>query len=510
MKVFVTLLGILVGTALSSWGVIVISSEPNYQDYPVASFGPDTFLVVWDDWRNTQGQLIEDDVYAARVTLQGEVLEPHGIPIAVKKDVVELFGPQVWDGNNWFVNWGSEVSGGSNFRLRGARVSRDGLVLDPGGKLLLNDIGPQLNQDAAFDGQNFLLVWEAGYGRGIMGARITRDLNTLDPDGLLLWPGPCAAPRVAFDGQNYCVAWAYCADPNNQRVYAGRVRPDGVVLDTIPFDVFPNQAPWGTEGRYLAFGGGLYFVAVAKDTFAPGSGRWPNRIIGARITPQGVLLDSTAIMVSSLQPSGMNVFRGGANGPVRVAYNGQFFQAVWYCSSQGMDRVVEGARVEPSGRVRDTAQVRVVWEITGVQQHPGIAYGRDGNFLLVWCNQVPYVADLYGCFVDTSGRQVVGVEGLAPSGVSPRCELYQNVPNPFASGTGISYALSHEAETVLRVYNLAGQVVRTLFNGKVSAGCRKMAWDGRDEAGRLVPSGVYFYRLIAGGYSNTKKMVLIR
>jgi hypothetical protein len=107
-------------------------------------------------------------------------------------------------------------------------------------------------------------------------------------------------------------------------------------------------------------------------------------------------------------------------------------------------------------------------------------------------------------------RQFVGVEVLTPSGVPLHFKLSQNVPNPWASGTGISYTLPREAQVALRVYNPTGQLVRSLIHGKESAGFKQVAWDGRDEAGRRVPSGVYFYRLQAGAFSDTKKMVVIR
>jgi hypothetical protein len=139
--------------------------------------------------------------------------------------------------------------------------------------------------------------------------------------------------------------------------------------------------------------------------------------------------------------------------------------------------------------------------------------------------------DIFGLAVDDSGnvyvtgisdgnvapvmctikyRQFVGVEGLTPSGVPLQFKLSQNAPNPWASGTRISYTLSHEAQVALRVYNPAGQLVRTLVDGGESAGFKQVAWDGRDDGGRRVPSGVYFYRLQAGAFSDTKKMVLIR
>ncbi|MCL4538602.1 MAG: T9SS type A sorting domain-containing protein, partial [Bacteroidetes bacterium] len=83
--------------------------------------------------------------------------------------------------------------------------------------------------------------------------------------------------------------------------------------------------------------------------------------------------------------------------------------------------------------------------------------------------------------------------------------LKQNYPNPFNPATTIEYEVSSKQYVALKVYNVLGQKVALLVNGEQSPGYYKVNFD----ASRL-PSGVYFYRLEAGSYSATKKMVLIR
>ncbi|MEW6686414.1 MAG: FlgD immunoglobulin-like domain containing protein [Candidatus Edwardsbacteria bacterium] len=96
-------------------------------------------------------------------------------------------------------------------------------------------------------------------------------------------------------------------------------------------------------------------------------------------------------------------------------------------------------------------------------------------------------------------------------------KLYQNQPNPFSSQTAIRYslpAMSHEprttSHTTLKVYNIADQLVKTLVNEPQEPGYYAVRWDGKDENGKPVASGVYFYRLQAGDFSATKKMILLR
>jgi hypothetical protein len=102
-----------------------------------------------------------------------------------------------------------------------------------------------------------------------------------------------------------------------------------------------------------------------------------------------------------------------------------------------------------------------------------------------------------------------------PTGVSdptPRViNLEQNVPNPFNPTTTIGYTIAGPGRVRLRVYSTAGELVRTLVDGRHdSAGRFEARWDGTDDAGRHVATGVYLYRLETAGEQITKKMVLLK
>jgi hypothetical protein len=93
--------------------------------------------------------------------------------------------------------------------------------------------------------------------------------------------------------------------------------------------------------------------------------------------------------------------------------------------------------------------------------------------------------------------------------------VLQNYPNPFNPETWIPYALSEQAYVVIKIYNIAGQLIRTLDLGVKAPGTylskdRAAYWDGKDDAGDEVASGVYFYRLYAGDKVLTRKMVVLK
>ncbi len=91
--------------------------------------------------------------------------------------------------------------------------------------------------------------------------------------------------------------------------------------------------------------------------------------------------------------------------------------------------------------------------------------------------------------------------------------LAQNYPNPFNAGTTIIFdipAQKEETEAVIEIYDLSGRVISTLWRGTAQPGHHQVYWNGQDNQGRMTASGVYFYRLRVGNYSETKRMVMLK
>ena len=106
---------------------------------------------------------------------------------------------------------------------------------------------------------------------------------------------------------------------------------------------------------------------------------------------------------------------------------------------------------------------------------------------------------------------VSGVHEVGGQNLQPAARLAANVPNPFNPRTTIAFTLSERQSVSLRVFDMAGHVVRTLVNNQVcEAGEHQVVWDGRDDDQAAVASGVYLYRLEAAGQPEVRRMVLIR
>jgi hypothetical protein len=105
---------------------------------------------------------------------------------------------------------------------------------------------------------------------------------------------------------------------------------------------------------------------------------------------------------------------------------------------------------------------------------------------------------------------VPGASGTADRMTPTVLRLAQNQPNPFRGTTAIRFGLPHDGPVTLCVFDVNGQLVRTLYRGRMPAGEHTLPWLGTNDAGRPVAAGVYFYRLDAEAQTNTKKLLLIR
>ena len=114
-------------------------------------------------------------------------------------------------------------------------------------------------------------------------------------------------------------------------------------------------------------------------------------------------------------------------------------------------------------------------------------------------------------FDGTTRRSQTIEVALAPVQALPTAmALAQNYPNPFNPETSIRFDIATEASVTVRIFDITGQVVRTLVAGNLPAGSYTELWDGRSDAGLRVGSGVYFYELKAGSFTSMKKMTFVQ
>lgn len=397
---------------------LAISTAPSYQEPPHVAFGAADFLVVWEDYRAPNGWA---DYYGARVSPGGVVLDSNGIAITSTTDVEELYGDVAFDGTNWLAVWmnlstseaiygarisqagavldtngfqisptitdpdfSSVVFDGSNYLvawaqrnstedIHAARVTPDGVVLDPTSIPVINEIEDQEYPSVAAGGNNFLIVWqderENGYLPDIYGARVSSSGTLLDPGGfeLGLTTNKQTKPSAAFDGSNYLVAWEdNRLEADSTKIYAMRITPDGTELDAAPLLI---SDPSGIRAEPSVVFDGINFLIIWRNH----QQGWNNPdIYGARITPGGALLDPGGFPIAS---SGDDEWYPAA------VFGGANTLAVW-SRRVGNNYHIYGARVTPQGVVLDPSGIPIATAST-YHYNPVVAFA-DSIFLIVY------------------------------------------------------------------------------------------------------------------------------
>ena len=437
-----------------------------------------------------------------------------------------------FDGTNYLVVWMDSRSG-SNWDIYGARVSKSGVVLNPGGIAISTATGDQVLPTVGFDGTNYLVVWTDSRSGSydIYGARVSVGGVVLDPGGIAISTAASyqGRPAVAFDGTNYFVVWEDYRSGSNWDIYGARVSVAGVVLN--PGGIAISTATGDQELPTVGFDGTNYLV-VWTD-YRSGS-NWD--IYGARVSVNGSVLDGSGIAISTATNHQWNP---------AVGFDGTNYLVVWDDARSGSYDIY-GARVSRSGTVLDldgftgltfasavatssNGCVTLSWQM-GVEI-PAASFmilrseSLDGEFLAVDvsimrdsqlsfsgtdCSVVPGKTYWYRIvLVGPAGEESCGPIQVHVDAVPTAYRAYQSYPNPFNPLCTIRYDIARAGRLSLEVFNVDGSVVRTLVDAWREPGVYSEVWDGKGDDGTPLPSGVYFYRLESGDFVATRKMVLL-
>ena len=340
--------GALVSSAAKVTGSLTISDALNYQVKPYVAEGNKNTLAVWEDLRDGHSYA----VYGARISLTGAVLDKAGIPISTTANQQAMAAVGAGTGG-YLVVWQDRRSVASSpisqVDLFGVRVSSAGVVLDPAGIQITMAMDDQKEPAMAFGAGQYLVVWQdlrnASKGIDVYGARVSAAGNVLDLTGIPIssGAGERSAPAVAFDGKQFLVVWQDRRNSGTQYdIYGARVDSAGKVLD--PAGIAVSKA--AAYQRFPAVAhDGTRFLVVWQDR---GLGNYDIR--GARVDGTGKVLDPTGVVLSSA-PKHQEypaVTRGGAGN----------FMVVWQ-DRRGADRDIYGTRVTGAGKALDPSGIAI-------------------------------------------------------------------------------------------------------------------------------------------------------
>jgi len=230
---------------------------------------------------------------------------------------------------------------------------------------------------------------------------------------------------------------------------------------------------------------------------------------GHFVTMAGVCSESTKIALSD--PDKDNAESGGA-GQVRPPHAQHPADHTLHNNPAFISHDIYNSNLNP----QPPSPGNPFWEINygwGPVKYSGINVPKEfiavtkaapkDDVMVVYATEVEYAVMI--CPKPTA------VEEEEKSGITPKdFELYQSYPNPFNNETIIKYDLLKSCRVTLTIYNILGQKVKTLVKERQVAGSKTVSWDGKDEKGRDLATGIYFYQLKAGEVTQTKRMVLLK
>jgi hypothetical protein len=292
----------------------IISNVGSPYGAAVASDG-ENYLVVWAN----------RGIYGRRVNSTGAILDDVEIEISAGEN--RVLPALAFDGTNYLVVWSDGRDGTYQYDIYGARVSRDGEVLDSEGFVICSAEGAQENPVVAFDGANYMVVWVDGPSLtlhdvgDIHGARVSTAGEILDPGGLVIVSEENAQlyPDIAFGRDEYLLVWGDRWswdgrwDHSEWTLYGARLDKTGTVLDPEAITISDeNSWQWAPD---VEFDGSDFLVVWSDFRDRP-----------YRIYRTGVGRDGTV-----KNPSGvpLTVESNGQDHPA-VALNGTDAMAVWH------------------------------------------------------------------------------------------------------------------------------------------------------------------------------------
>lgn len=381
-----------------------------------------------------------------------------------------------FDGTNYLLVWRE-----SDGMLNGQFVSTAGSLV--GGYFNIAS-GASLMHPGdfglAFNDTSYLVIFVKAADTLLYGQRVSKS-GSLIGGQIQISGNQARDVSLAYDGTNYLTAWVKVIADSDKDIYGQFLGGNGSLTGSnFLIDGGPNLSDNPTG---LAFDGSRYLLVYHEkpDTLS----NWT--LVGQFITTAGTLQDTIVVCDSTLNP-----------GMPSIAFDGTNYLITW---SQYSILSLMGRFWAPSGSPVDTPFV-VFDYLAGRVPMGGCGFG-GGKYLAV-CSRMDFNftdGDVYGRFLDPLAAGVTGRDELPAGGLS----LSQSYPNPAGGPAVIRYQLAKDEYVELKVFDMLGREVKTLASGRQSAGSHSV----RLEPGTL-PNGLYIYRLQAGEFSQTKKLLLMR
>ena len=438
------------GTVQWTSNGVGICIADSIQRYPtITSDGMGGAIMTWEDYRNGSNN---SDIYAQRINADGTIpWTNNGVAIctAANDQTQPLI---VNDGaGGAIIVWMDSRRRNYNYSIYAQKLNATGTVQwTSDGIAVCTTSANQFSWSIVSDGAGGAIIALVDYSNGFSNSDIY--VQHIDAGGTVQW------------GSNGVVI---CAADNNQ---------------TNP--VMVND---GKGGAFIAWldsrNASDFYDIYAQSINASGIVQWTN--------------NGVAICTTDSNKQMLAITRDGVGGTI-IAWN----------DNRKGNYDIYAQRVNAAGAVQLAANGVPVCIAGGDQSWPGIVDDGAGGGIITWEDGRSSISSfndhIYAQKVDRYGK--LGLTGVEDNSLMPKTTtLMQNYPNPCNPTTVINFQLSGHSYTNLKIFDIIGREVTTLVSETLPAGTYTREWNATN-----VPSGVYFYRLQAGSFTETKKLILLK
>jgi beta propeller repeat protein len=419
----------------------------------MVSDGSGGALLTWEDYRSNAGPGLAD-VYAQKLNATG-VPQWTANGIGVCTQGAAQHGPRIIsDGaGGAILTWYDQRAG--NYDIYAQRVTAaGGLTGIAGGVAVCTSATDQTNPDMCSDGNGgAIIVWQD-----------FRSTTSID-----IWVQRMS-PALA-------IRWPV----------------DGVVMNNnVAYDqINPKIVSDGVGGAMMAWED--FRTGITSDIYA-------QRVDSTGVVATGWNVNGVTVCVSENNQSNLKIIADTSHGAIITWMDKRD------SSTNHNTYDIYASRITGDFALPWTANGVPVCTADSTQTNPAIAGDGSGGAIITWQDKRSGNYDIYASRVFPNGTlSTVESAGIAPAGFM----LSQNYPNPFNPTTVISYQLSVNGYVTLKVYDVLGSEVAVLVNGRQEAGSYTVPFNTNNGTLNL-SSGVYFYRLEAGAFVSTKKLILMK
>ncbi|MEO8513665.1 MAG: T9SS type A sorting domain-containing protein [Ignavibacteria bacterium] len=480
----------------SSNGIAICTQDSNYTPI-IVSDGTGGAIIAWQSYRGSATA----DIFAQRVNSSGSVQwSNNGVPVCVvvfEQDTIAMIS----DGyGGAILTWQDYRSNNGFADIYAQRINTSGaMIWTANGVNICNQAaaqrGPKLVSDV--NGGAFITWYDNRAGN--------YDIYTqrIATGGAVVWTTNGVAtctmatdqlkPDICSDGAGgVIITWYDFRSTTDFNIYAQRQGPSGAIVWAVDGVVMNNNVAYAQIDPKIVsdgMGGAIlswtdYRTGITADIYA----QRVNTTGAVQWTATGVIICTSANDQIKSQ-----IVSDGTNG----AY------ITWEDHRNAGNSDIYAQRIASNAAINWAATGYSICTIGNDQLNPMIVSNGNSGAIVVWQDyRSGNNFDVYETGFNTSGFVAIENGG---SIIPDEYSLSQNYPNPFNPSTKISYQLPNAGNVKISIYDALGQNVSVLVNKSQNAGNYSIEWN----AGNL-PSGVYIYKIEAGSFTDSKKMILVK